>query len=132
MNAATAFAELGATMWSVRAEGELALTGQRGRSEPQLSPWAKLSAGEIRVAEVIIDGATNTEAVTALFISPRTVETHLRQIYRKLGVRSRSELTRLLALAGAPGSGAVDWSTPARVESKSRQRYYGHRSVSTR
>jgi DNA-binding CsgD family transcriptional regulator len=44
------------------------------------------------VAEVIIEGATYNEVATSLFLSPRTVEHHLRQAYRKLGVRSRSEL----------------------------------------
>ena len=49
------------------------------------------------MARVILEGATYDEAASALFVSPRTVESHLRQIYRKVGVRSRSELTRRLA-----------------------------------
>jgi Bacterial regulatory proteins, luxR family len=43
----------------------------------------------------------------ALFLSARTIEAHLRQRYRKLDVRSRSELTKLLALAQAPDAGTT-------------------------
>ncbi|MDR9373168.1 helix-turn-helix transcriptional regulator, partial [Conexibacter sp. JD483] len=51
-----------------------------------------LTARERSVCELVAGGATNREAATALFVSPRTVEHHLRQAYRKLGVRSRTEL----------------------------------------
>jgi DNA-binding CsgD family transcriptional regulator len=56
-----------------------------------------LTDAEQRVAGQIADGATSREAATALFISVRTVETHVASIYRKLGVRRRSELRRLLS-----------------------------------
>jgi DNA-binding CsgD family transcriptional regulator len=46
-------------------------------------------------------GATNKEAGAALFLSPKTNETHLGRVYRKLHVRSRTELARLLASQGA-------------------------------
>jgi DNA-binding CsgD family transcriptional regulator len=55
-----------------------------------------LTATERRVAELISRGATNREAAAALFVSVRTVETHVASIYRKLGLRTRSELTRRL------------------------------------
>lgn len=61
------------------------------------TPWSQLTAAETRVTRQIIDGANYEEAAIALFLSPRTIETHLRQIYRKLGVRSRTELTRILS-----------------------------------
>jgi DNA-binding NarL/FixJ family response regulator len=60
---------------------------------------------------VIAEGATNREAAAALFLAPKTIEAHLSQIYRKLGIRSRTELVRLFvadtreqpsALAAAP------------------------------
>ena len=43
------------------------------------------------------EGATNREASAALFLSPKTIEAHLSSIYRKLGIRSRTELPSLLA-----------------------------------
>ena len=46
---------------------------------------------------LVTQGATNREAASTLHLSPRTVEHHLRQVYRKLGVRSRTELTARLA-----------------------------------
>ena len=58
---------------------------------------SELTATEQRVADLIAAGATNRDAATALFVSVRTVETHVASIYRKLGVRSRAELTRRLA-----------------------------------
>jgi DNA-binding CsgD family transcriptional regulator len=57
----------------------------------------ELTDAERRVAGQIASGATNREAAEALFVSVRTVETHVRSIYRKLGVRTRSELRRTLA-----------------------------------
>ncbi|HEX4659437.1 MAG TPA: AAA family ATPase [Streptosporangiaceae bacterium] len=56
----------------------------------------ELTATERRVAELIADGATNRDAAAALFVSVRTVETHVASIYRKLGVRTRAELARRL------------------------------------
>jgi DNA-binding CsgD family transcriptional regulator len=57
----------------------------------------ELTDAEQRVADQIAAGATSQEAATALFISVRTVETHVASIYRKLGVRTRSELRRTLS-----------------------------------
>ena len=53
-----------------------------------------LTATERRVAELVAAGRTNKEVAAALFVSRRTVEAHLRQVFRKLGVRSRTELAR--------------------------------------
>jgi DNA-binding NarL/FixJ family response regulator len=54
----------------------------------------ELTATERRVADLIADGATNRGAAAALFVSVRTIETHVASIYRKLGVRTRAELAR--------------------------------------
>lgn len=98
--AAATFQQLGALIWAERAERELAAAGYSRGAPAQPSPWAELTAAETRVARVILEGATYDEAASALFVSPRTIETHLRQIYRKVGVRSRSEMTRRLATPG--------------------------------
>ena len=58
---------------------------------------AELTATERRVAGLIAAGATNRDAAAALFVSVRTVETHVASIYRKLGVRTRAELARRIA-----------------------------------
>jgi DNA-binding CsgD family transcriptional regulator len=60
-------------------------------------PGRTLTAAEQRVADQIASGATSREAAAALFVSVRTVDTHVASIYRKLGVRTRSELRRTLA-----------------------------------
>jgi DNA-binding CsgD family transcriptional regulator len=57
----------------------------------------ELTATERRVADLIAAGATNREAAAELFVSVRTVETHVASVYRKLGVRTRAELARRLA-----------------------------------
>ena len=53
---------------------------------------AQLSQAELRVVEAVASGMTNREAAAALFLSVKTVDFHLQQVYRKLGVRSRTEL----------------------------------------
>jgi DNA-binding NarL/FixJ family response regulator len=53
------------------------------------------------VALVVARGATNKEAGASLFLSPKTIETHLGRVYRKLNVRSRTELAHLLGSEGA-------------------------------
>jgi len=58
-----------------------------------------LTPAERRIAELVAQGRSNKEAAAALFLSVHTVESALTRVYRKLGVRSRTELTRRL---GAP------------------------------
>jgi DNA-binding CsgD family transcriptional regulator len=57
-----------------------------------------LTPGELRVARAVAEGITSREAADVLFLSRRTVETHLDHAYRKLGIRNRSQLTRLVIL----------------------------------
>ena len=91
------FRALGAAPWARRAADELAAAGgahpaaengSRGRDE--------LSPHELKVALMVAHGMTNREVAAALFLSPKTIERHLSRIYRKLDVRSRTELARLL------------------------------------
>jgi DNA-binding CsgD family transcriptional regulator len=100
--AAETLRTLGADTWAQRAAIELDAAGARKHKDGVSSLWADLTAQEARVVRVIIDGATYQEAADELFLSPRTVESHLRKAYRKLGVRSRTELTRVLSRAPAP------------------------------
>jgi DNA-binding CsgD family transcriptional regulator len=80
------FELLGAPLWADRARAELARIGLRPPAPQGLTPT------EERVAELVAAGHTNREVAQALFVSVHTVEDNLRRIYRKLGVRSRTEL----------------------------------------
>jgi len=81
-----AFEMLGAATWADRARGELARIGGRPPAPLALTPT------EGRVAELVAAGSTNREVADALFVSVHTVEANLKRIYRKLGIRSRTEL----------------------------------------
>jgi DNA-binding CsgD family transcriptional regulator len=80
------FVQLGAILWAERAELEMGRIG--GRPPAPLG----LTATERSVAELVGEGRTNREVADALFMSPSTVQAHLKHIFRKLGVRSRTEL----------------------------------------
>jgi DNA-binding CsgD family transcriptional regulator len=84
------FDALGAEPWSARARAELEATGEKVRARP--APKAELTPQELQVAMLVASGTTNREAANALFISQKTVEYHLSAIYRKLQIRSRTEL----------------------------------------
>ncbi|MGH2808499.1 MAG: AAA family ATPase [Actinomycetota bacterium] len=90
------FERLGATPWAERARKGLTATGERTRSKRIAAP-AQLTPQELQVALAITGGATNREAASALFLSPKTIEYHLSHIYSKLGLRSRSELAAHMA-----------------------------------
>ncbi len=83
--AAEGFDAVGARGWAAEARSELGRIG--GRREAQ-----GLTPAENRVAELVAQGRTNKEVAAALLLGERTVATHLTHIYRKLGVRSRTEL----------------------------------------
>jgi DNA-binding CsgD family transcriptional regulator/tetratricopeptide (TPR) repeat protein len=90
------FAALGAEHWVARAAHELRAAGApRGERSPSDEV---LTARERDVCALVAGGATNREAAAVLHMSPRTVEHHLRMAYRKLGVRSRTELARVVLL----------------------------------
>jgi DNA-binding CsgD family transcriptional regulator/tetratricopeptide (TPR) repeat protein len=96
-----AFVQLGASGWADRARRELAATGGRGRGSAG-GLRAELTAHELRVSALVERGLRNRDIAAVLFVTERTVEYHLTNIYGKLGVRSRTELMRLL---GQPGGG---------------------------
>jgi DNA-binding CsgD family transcriptional regulator len=82
-----------------RALGRLRALGiRRGSREAHRDAsfgWASLTATETRIAELVRDGMTNREIGTKLFVSPRTVQTHVSHILQKTGLRSRVEIARL-------------------------------------
>ena len=83
------FEQLGAATWVERARSELGSIGGRSREEG-------LTPAERRVAALVAEGRTNREVAAALFLGERTVASHLTHIYAKLGIRSRTELARML------------------------------------
>jgi ATP/maltotriose-dependent transcriptional regulator MalT len=90
------FQRLDARPWADRARSELRACGGQSR-EPVSAATEGLTPHELQVALVVARGATNREAAAALFVSPKTIDFHLRNVYRKLGVRSRTELAHALA-----------------------------------
>jgi DNA-binding NarL/FixJ family response regulator len=91
VSAQTVFDALGAAAWSARAVQELAAAGGRARRHDP-DAWSKLSAQELQVARLAAQGLTNREIGARLYLSHRTVGSHLYRAFPKLGVRSRSEL----------------------------------------
>jgi DNA-binding CsgD family transcriptional regulator len=85
------FERLGAALWAEKASTEIARIGGRSPGPIDLTPT------EQEIADLVGSGLTNREVANALFLSVSTVEANLRRIYRKLGVRSRTELSRKLS-----------------------------------
>ena len=89
------FEGLGAEPWAEQARAELRATGAVVAATDDRS-FRDLTPQELQVALHVAQGATNAEVAAELFLSPRTVEFHLRNAYRKLGVRSRTEMANRL------------------------------------
>ena len=98
------FAALGASAWADRADQELRATGEPGW-RPASRPQERLSVQESRIAELAAQGLSNREIGQRLFLSHRTVSSHLYRIFPKLGITSRNQLAR--ALAGHADAGPV-------------------------
>ena len=94
------FAAIGAQPFAERARIELVATGERVRRRT-VETRDDLTAQERQIAQLARDGLSNSEIATRLFLSPRTVEWHLRNVFIKLGVSSRKELRG--ALSGPEG-----------------------------
>jgi DNA-binding CsgD family transcriptional regulator len=98
------FASMGAEGFAERARIELRAAGARARHRPAAEAEARvLTSQEEQVARLAARALTNREVATRLFISESTVAYHLRKAFRKLGVSSRRELARVLAVS--PGEG---------------------------
>lgn len=90
------FERIGAEPWAARARRELAAAGEVV-ADGVAPPERLLSPQELQVALLVGEGLTNREVAARLIVSPKTVEYHLGNAFRKLGVRSRVELVRRLA-----------------------------------
>ena len=93
------FAAMPAPTWEERTRDALRAAGERlpaaGARDVEL-----LTPQELRVTQFVAEGATNKEVAERLFLSPRTIDYHLRKIFTKLGITSRSELIRLSLVEG--------------------------------
>ncbi|HST56207.1 MAG TPA: AAA family ATPase [Solirubrobacteraceae bacterium] len=85
------FEQLGAQPWAEQAHAELAATGETARRR-DVSTLDDLTPQELQIARLLADGKTTRETAAAIFVSPKTVEYHLRHVYAKLGVHSREDL----------------------------------------
>jgi DNA-binding CsgD family transcriptional regulator len=85
------FDRRGAVPWSEMARAELAATGETARRRHPAS-LTELTPQELQIALRIVGGLTTREVAAALFLSPKTIEYHLRNVYRKLAITSRVEL----------------------------------------
>ena len=97
-SALAGFERVGARPWSDSAAAELAATGERPhrRGEDELH---LLTPQELQVARLLGSGQTTRQAAAAMFLSPKTVEYHLRHVYTKLGISSRAELASAIERA---------------------------------
>jgi DNA-binding CsgD family transcriptional regulator len=93
------FERLGAPVWAEKARTELGRTGLRPKAPLELTPT------ELRIAELVKTGMTSREVAAALFVSVKTVDANLTRIYRKLGVRSRTELAARDLVEARAGAG---------------------------
>jgi DNA-binding CsgD family transcriptional regulator len=103
-DAVSIYAELDAAWDITRAAARLRRYGiRRGVRGPRRRPssgWQALTPTELRVAQLVASGASNPDIATQLFLSRRTVETHVSHILSKLNARSRVDIARRAALAG--------------------------------
>ena len=90
------FDDLGAEPWSSLARVELEATGETARKRDP-STLDQLTPQEVQIALLLAGGSTTREAAAAMFLSPKTIEYHLRNVYRKLGIHSREELSDVMA-----------------------------------
>ncbi|MGS0684275.1 AAA family ATPase [Nakamurella sp. GG22] len=88
------FQDLGAEPWVKRAELELRASGETARKR-DASTSVALTAQERQIASSVAQGLSNREVAAQLFLSPRTIDFHLRNVFAKTGITSRSELARI-------------------------------------
>jgi DNA-binding CsgD family transcriptional regulator len=92
--AADLFHQVGVPPWEERAEVELRATGEKARRRDP-STLDELTPQELQIAGLVADGMTNREVAAQLYLSPRTIDYHLRKVFSKLDIASRTELVRM-------------------------------------
>jgi DNA-binding CsgD family transcriptional regulator len=90
------FERHGARLWTEQARTELRASGEPVRPAADATV-RQLTAQQVQIARMVAEGATNKEVAEQLFLSRRTVEHHLRNIFNKLGIRSRVELVKFMS-----------------------------------
>jgi DNA-binding CsgD family transcriptional regulator len=90
------FEAVGARLWAERARAELRACGQTVRRRTADGSIEQLTPQEVQVARFVSRGLTNADVAAQLFLSRRTVDFHLRNVFVKLGITSRMELARLV------------------------------------
>ena len=88
------FERLKTEPWAERARAELRATGETARKRDPTSV-DQLTPQELQIARFVAEGLTNKEVAAQLFLSPRTIDAHLRNVFSKLGITSRTQLARL-------------------------------------
>jgi DNA-binding CsgD family transcriptional regulator len=95
------FDALGAVPWAEKAARELRSSGGRARRGPR-ARTSELTPQQAQIATMVAEGRTNKSIANSLFLSPRTIEFHLSQVYRKLDITNRTQLARALLISPAP------------------------------
>ena len=108
------FNRIGAAAFTERALRELVATGETARKRTD-DARADLTPQEAEIARLARDGFSNPEIGAQLFISPRTVQYHLRKVFQKLGITSRNQLGRILPNHFPAGSEAAAWRPDPRA-----------------
>jgi DNA-binding CsgD family transcriptional regulator len=100
--ALTIYSGIGASWDALRVRSRLRALGVRRRiatAEPETHGWAALTAAEIAVARLVAERLTNRDVADRLFLSPHTVNSHVRHVFTKLRINSRVELVRFVSSA---------------------------------